>query len=106
MLPKEEKAEEREMKMTDGRKAVEIILRACMGDYFAPDMSNDFFDVGGLRTTFDDVIGDDVYMVDDVEYCIDQANDWANYRNDYHDPLAKEFDAEISIERIVNINIL
>lgn len=40
--------------------------------HYGPDWSNDFFEVG----TLEDVDGlDDAYWVDDVDYCVEQADD-------------------------------
>lgn len=52
-----------------------------MGDRHSEDISGDFFEVGLLPYAY---AGDDVYLVDDVEYCVDQAYDWMNGRGDYY----------------------
>lgn len=61
------------MKITDGNKTVNIKMH--IFDTFAglsPDWSLDFFDAGMLPYNDDT----DTYSVPDVDYCIDQANDW------------------------------
>ena len=61
------------MKITDGKKTVDITMH--MWDDFAglsPDWSADFFMAGSLP--YDEET--DTYTVEDVDYCIDQANDW------------------------------
>lgn len=58
-------------KLTDGKRTVEISMMVWMGTCFAPDWSNDFFDVGLLSTN-----DDGAYIVNDVGYCIDQAREW------------------------------
>lgn len=80
------------MKMTDGKKTVEIIMHMWDGKQYGPDMSADFFD--GTE------------IVEDVDYCISQAEDWENYRGDFYDPEAKEEDKERGYERYVNIEVI
>jgi len=65
------------MKLTDGKKVVEIRMQVWNGSGYGPDWSYDFFEAGDL----DDATGASV--VDDVDYCIDQAQDWANKTGDY-----------------------
>ena len=60
------------MKITDGKKTVEIRMMVWEGNGYSPDWSADFFDAGGLP--YDDE--KDVYTVDDVDYCIEQAMEW------------------------------
>lgn len=67
------------MKLTDGKKVVEIRMQVWDGNGYEPDWSQDFFEAGGLPT--DDATGASV--VDDVDYCIEQAQDWANKRGDH-----------------------
>ena len=62
-----------EMKITDGKKTVNIRMQQF--DIFAgfsPDWSLDFFDAGSLP--YDEET--ETYFVQDVDYCIDQAEDW------------------------------
>lgn len=80
------------MKLTDYKKVVEIRMNLWTGYTYTPDFSHDFFD----GTT----------VVDDVDYCIDQANDWANYRGDFYDPDAEENDKSRGIERCVEVNFV
>ena len=60
------------MKITDGKKTVDIRMMVWDGNGYSPDWSLDFFDAGGLP--YDDE--KDVYTVDDVDYCIEQAMEW------------------------------
>ena len=69
------------MKITDGKKTVEIRMMVLDGNGYSPDWSLDFFDAGGLP--YDDE--KDVYTVDDVDYCIEQARDWQNSEGDFRD---------------------
>lgn len=68
-------------RMTDGHKTAEITM-----EYFDEaqqrwiDIAEDFFADGQLHETVD---GTDTIIVDDVDYCIDQARDWENGRGDY-----------------------
>ncbi len=68
-------------RLTDGKRTVEIIMMDWDVDNWKPDWSNDFFEVGGLRHDNDL----DAYIVDDVDYCIEQAQDWKNGRGDFYD---------------------
>lgn len=65
------------MKITDGKRTVEIRMMVWNGTGYDPDWSNDFFDAGLLPR--DD---EDVYTVPSVEYCIDAAQDWENEADD------------------------
>jgi len=60
------------MKITDGKRTIEIRMMIWQGSGYSPEWSNDFFDAGLLP--FDEEIG--VYTVPDVEYCIDAAQEW------------------------------
>lgn len=59
---------------------IEMYIGTCEDDF--PDFSRDFFaipdwaEISGLG---------DVALVDDIDYCIDQARDWENCRGDYCD---------------------
>lgn len=62
------------MKMTDGKKTVEITMKV-WNDFntgYSPDWSNDFFNAGILPYDEDE----DFFIVDDVDYCIEQAEEW------------------------------
>lgn len=60
------------IKLTDGKRTVSIEMMEWQDGGWLPDISRDFFDVGGLP--FDEET--ETYTVPDVEYCLDQANDW------------------------------
>lgn len=68
------------MKLTDGKRTVEIIMMEWNGNRWNPDWSMDFFAAGKLAN---DKTG--VYTVEDVYYCIEQAMDWKYNRGDYID---------------------
>lgn len=68
------------MKLTDGKRTVEIIMIEWNGKRWAPDWSMDFFTAGQLA---DDETG--ASIVEDVYYCIEQAMDWKYNRGDYID---------------------
>ena len=60
--------------MTDGKKTVEITMKV-WNDFntgYSPDWSNDFFNAGILPYDEDE----DFFIVDDVDYCIEQAEEW------------------------------
>lgn len=59
-------------KLTDSKRTVEISMMVWLGTRHAPDWSNDFFDVGFLP-----VNDDGAHIVEDVDYCIDQALEWS-----------------------------
>ena len=62
-------------RLTDGKNTVGISMMEWKLYGLSPDWSNDFFDVG-LLPFVEDENGDHVYIVDDVQYCIEQANEW------------------------------
>lgn len=64
------------MKLTDGKKTIDIQMKVWdkYDGGYGPDWSQDFFDAGCLP--YDDETG--AYTVQDVDYCIEQANEWAN----------------------------
>ena len=69
------------MKLTDGKRVVEIRMQVWNGNGYDPDWSNDFFEAGGLP--FNEEV--DAHIVADVDYCIEQAQDWENKQGDYAD---------------------
>lgn len=62
------------IRLIDNSKAVEISIREWDEEntQYGPDWSADFFEVGGLKTVDDPEFA---YIVEDVDYCIEQAND-------------------------------
>ena len=60
--------------LIDNNKAVDISIREWDEEtsQYSPDWSDDFFDVGRLKTID---VPDPAYIVEDVDYCIEQAND-------------------------------
>lgn len=60
--------------LIDNSKAVEISIREWDEEntQYGPDWSADFFEVGGLKTVDDH---EEAHIVDDVDYCIEQATD-------------------------------
>lgn len=67
------------MKLTDGKKTVEIRMMIWEGNGYSPDWSLDFFEAGGLP--YNDET--DTYTVQDVDYCIEQAYDWRDSKGDF-----------------------
>lgn len=51
------------MKMTDGKKLVEVTMKIWNGSGYGPDWANEFFETGGLE--FDGEV--DAFMVDDED---------------------------------------
>ena len=74
------------MKITDGKKTVNIRMAIWEGTGYSPDWSADFFCAGGLP--YDDET--DTYTVPDVDYCIEQAEDWAAIRGDVCDDMPND----------------
>ena len=68
------------IRLTDGKKTVEIEMCDWTGSGYTPDWSRDFFEVGGLP--YDDE--NNVYIVDDVDYCVEQARDWEHGVGDFY----------------------
>ena len=71
-------------RLIDKNKAVEISIREWdeENSQYGPDWAADFFEVGGLKT----VEGPELaYIVDDVDYCIEYANDMVAGEGDYSD---------------------
>ncbi len=87
------------MKITDGKKTVEIIMTMWDGTNHSPDFSQDFFDAGCLPR--DDETG--VYTVVDVDYCIEQANDWENGIGDFYDEECAAYNSARGLERCVRV---
>ena len=58
------------MKLTDGKRTVEITIRRWNGSGWDPDWSVDYFN--GSALPYD--LETDTYTVPDVQYCIDMAN--------------------------------
>lgn len=79
------------MMMTDGRRTVEIEMRTWDGNNYSPDWSVDFF-----SAPYDEE--KEMYVVEDVGYCIEQAEDWKNGIGDY----VEEF-PNPEIEKIVDV---
>lgn len=94
------------MKLTDGEKTVEITMNEWNGNEYTTDWSNDFFEAGGLPLVWVDEIDSEAHKVEDVDYCIDQAEDWTNYCGDFYDPDAKKYDQERGLERHVFVEVL
>lgn len=67
------------MKITDGKKTVEIKMMVWEENGYSPDWSLDFFEAGALP--YDEET--DMYTVEDVDYCIEQAMDWRDSKGDF-----------------------
>ena len=70
------------MKLTDGKKTIEIIMT--VGD--SPDWSMDFFNAGSLECDEES----HVFYVQDVDYCIEQAMDWKYSKGDFESDTPNE----------------
>lgn len=80
------------MKITDGKKTVEIEIREWNGTGWNPDWSEDYFIAGSLP--YDEET--ETYIVADVDYCIDYATDTDNPDSAVYDsPDMKVFVTEL-----------
>lgn len=66
-------------RLTDKTRTVEITMHEWTGSGYSPDWSNDFFQIGALKYDADL----EAYIVPDVEYCADQAEDWQRGIGDF-----------------------
>lgn len=73
-------------RFTDGTKTIELEMRVWNGFDYDPAFEDEFFDVGGLE--YD--ANEDAYIVEDVEYLIEQAMDWKYGRGDQYEEDAKD----------------
>lgn len=67
------------MKLTDGKKTIEIAMQVYEHGAWQDDWSEDFFVAGQLAYDEDA----EAYVVEDVDYCIGQANDWQKCIGDF-----------------------
>lgn len=78
-------------RLIDNNKAVEISIREWdeENSQYGSDWSADFFEVGGLKTVSEPNLA---YIVDDVDYCIEYANDMVAGVGDFAgDPQPNQF---------------
>lgn len=73
------------MKMTDGKRTVEIEMKVWTPNGYTPDWSIDFFVAGSIPHFYDERLAADVYQVDDVDACIEWATDWRDSKGDFSD---------------------
>jgi hypothetical protein len=59
------------MKITDGKRTVEINIMTWNGTGYGPDWAEEYFNAGMLPHDEET----DTYTVQDVQYCIDMADD-------------------------------
>lgn len=71
------------IRLTDGTATVVIEMTHWddVAQHYTPDWSRDFFDAGSLNIDFEK----QAYIVDDVNYCIDQAKECLRHVGDYYD---------------------
>jgi len=70
----------------DGSKAADVTIHEWneLDNSWTPDWSRDFFEAGGLEEGYLEGVGS-VYFVDDVDYCVEQAEDWENGSGDFYE---------------------
>ena len=89
------------MRMTDGKRTVEITIQHWNGSGYSPDWSLDYFNAG--EVPYDEET--ETFIVQSVDYCIDMATDWRDPDSPYYtededgNPIRDE-DACISITEI------
>lgn len=71
------------MKLSDGKRTVEIRMVVWEGTGYSPDLSADFFEAPYDKEK-------EAYIVKDVDYCIEQAQDWKNSEGDFRDNMPNE----------------
>lgn len=81
------------MRLYDGKKMADIQMNTWNGREYTPDWSIDFFETGRLQ--YDEDV--EAYLVEDVNYCIDQANDWKNADGDFYEPDADTADRNVDV---------
>ena len=67
-------------RLVSGNRITEITMQTWNGREYTPDWSGDFFNVGTLK--YDEDL--DAYEVEDIDYCIEQAEDWQNKEGDFY----------------------
>lgn len=87
------------MRLYDGKKLVEITMCNWTDNGYTPDWSDDFFDAGILE--YNEEL--DASIVKDVDYCIEQANDWKNAVGDFYEPDADPDEVE---NRDVDVTVI
>ena len=79
-------------RLTDGKQTIEITMQIWTGPGYSPDWSGDFF--GPLP--YDEE--QEAYIVEDVDYCIEQAADWKSGIGEYNDnPDQEERAVEVTV---------
>lgn len=73
-------------RFTDGKRTLEITMKVWNGNSYDPDWSNDCFGVGALE--YDEER--DAYMVEDVEYLAEVAQDWERGEMEGEDEVSEE----------------
>lgn len=68
------------MIIMDDKKVMDIDLYATDGTSLGESLALDFFEAGNLKRT-----DDGTYIVDNVDYCLEMAEDWLNYAGDFAD---------------------
>lgn len=84
------------MKLYDGKKMVNIEMNNWTDNGYTPDWSIDFFEAGSLEYNEDM----EAYLVEDVDYCIEQAMDWKNADGDFYEPDADTTDRNVDVTEI------
>lgn len=86
-------------RLYDGKKIAEITMNVWNGNGYTPDFSLDFFEVGALP--YDEE--KEAYVVDDVDYCIEQANDWKDSNGDFvNDEPNPDNNVDVYVREVTN----
>lgn len=70
------------IRLTDGKRVVEISMMTWTGFGWSPCWAADFFVVGTLEENEDL----EAFEVQDLDYCLNEAQDWENGIGDYDTP--------------------
>lgn len=74
-------------RLTDGTRTIEIYMGEWTGTGYSPDWAYEFFQDGHAKY----IEEEDAYLVQDIDYCIDQALDCkygvGDYRPDNGEPV-------------------
>ena len=88
------------MKITDGKRTIEINIMAWNGTGYGPDWAEEYFDAGMLP--YDEET--DTYTVQDVQYCIDMAEsageDGARCKYNEYGEIVQDDDTEVFVAEL------
>lgn len=86
------------MKITDGYKTVDITMKVWDKQnnewkFAGENLANDFFEVAALPMS-----NEGTYIVKDVDYCVEEANDWAECLGNHYDEERDDEERSLTVE--------